>query len=65
MKTGFFEEQPGIKSWIRLAGTYCLLLAGFVVVNSTLKCKDVPIDLIVVLLSAGVAGKVAQKFAEK
>lgn len=65
MKTGFFEEKPGVMSWIRLAGTYLLLLAGFITINSTIKCKDVPIDLITLLIGMAIGGKVSQKYGEK
>lgn len=65
MKTGFFEEKPGQQSWIRLAGTYLLLLTGFIVINNILKDKDVPMDLVIFLISIAISGKLVQKPMEK
>ena len=64
MKTGFFEESPGQRSWMRLAGSYLLLLAGFIIVMDVLNNKPTDLTLIITLISAAIGGKVAQKISE-
>jgi len=65
MKTGFFEETPGQRSWIRLAGTYLLLIAGFIIINNTIKGTSIPMDIVVFLVSIAIGGKLVQKPMEK
>jgi len=64
MKTGFFEEAPGIKSWMRLAGTYLLILAGFIIVYNLLKGKEIDFVLISFLIGSAITGKLVQKIQE-
>lgn len=64
MKTGFFEEAPGVRSWMRLAGSYLLILAGFIILYDTLKGKDIDFVLITFLIGTAFTGKFAQKIVE-
>jgi hypothetical protein len=64
MKTGFFDEAPGVQSWIRLAGSYLLLLAGFIIVNGILKNKEIDFVLISFLIGTAITGKLVQKVSE-
>lgn len=64
MKTGFFEEAPGIKSWMRLAGSYLLILAGFIILYNILKGEKIDFVLITFLVGTAFTGKVAQKIVE-
>lgn len=64
-KIGFFEEQAGQKSWIRLASTYLLIMAGFIIVNDTLKGVSIPMDQVLFLVGTAFGGKLVQKPMEK
>lgn len=63
-KTGFFDEAPGKQSWIRLAGSYLLVIAGFIIVNRELKGQDIPFDTVIMLISTAFGGKLIQKIQE-
>jgi hypothetical protein len=62
MKTGFLEEVPEQKSWVRLQSLFLTLTAMYLTVISPFRPVSFEILLLVVL--AAVAPKVVQKFAE-
>ena len=68
--TGFFEEQPGVKSWTRMSMTLIIatacLCALIVVISAVLDGEYNHTGLIVSMFTIATGGKVAQKiFGEK
>ena len=67
MKTGFFEEAPGVKSSMRLNSHLALwlsfLMAGFAIWTKQLDANT--IALITIFVVGAFAPKAVQKFAEK
>ena len=67
MKTGFFEEAPGVKSSIRLQ-SFVALLAGIGISAFAIGTKQLDanvIALVTMFIVGAFTPKVVQKFAEK
>jgi len=66
MKTGFFEEAPGVRSHMRLQ-SFMALLAGIGIAGFAVGTKQVDaniIALVTMFVVAAFAPKAVQKFAE-
>jgi hypothetical protein len=63
MKTGFFEEAPGVKSAIRLQ-MFMTMIFTFFVIGYQVYTKEVDYLLCLTLLVASFVPKLLQKFAE-
>jgi len=64
MKTGFFEEAPGVKSSIRLQMFLTLIFAFLIIGYQVYKKDGADFELALLLLSAAFVPKVISKFAE-
>lgn len=63
MKTGYFDEAPGVKSSIRLQ-MFLTLMFAFAVIGYQVWQAKVDFELAMLLLVAAFTPKVVQKFAE-
>lgn len=60
-----FCENNGQLSSVRVMSFIALFVAIFVTVYGTLSCGKVPMDILIIWLTAAFCPKVIQKFAEK
>jgi len=62
MRTGFLEENPGEKSWVRLQSLWFTTLASYLIMVSPFRA--ISLEIFIITVAAAVAPKVVQKFAE-